>query len=98
MFEIFSYFQIVFYLHCGPLSSIGKWSGDRKVSVNRYHHQVPDTGITGQVVYGQPGVAQVAGEWPLLHDQHHGEQGHGEGPDDQVCHGQRKEEVVGDGL
>ena len=82
------------YLHCCSCCSVGERSGDGEVSVNGDDHEVPDAGVAGQVVDGKEGVAEVGGEGPLLHDEVYCEQGHGEGPDDEVCHGQREQEVV----
>ena len=86
------------YLHGSSGGSVGERSGDREVSINRYHHQVPHTRVAGKIVNGEEGVAEVGGEGPLLHDQLHREQRNRKGSDDEVCYGEREEEVVGDGL
>ena len=85
-------------LHGGPGGPVGEGPGDGEVSVHGDDDQVPDTGVAGEVVDGEPGVTEMTRERPALHDELHGEQWHGEGADDEVGQGQREEEVVRDGL
>jgi len=77
---------------------------------NPCHHKIgcecnlPDdkkveyAGVGCQVVDGEPSVADNLSEGPLLLNDEDGEEGHADGADDHVGDGQRKQEVVGDGL
>ena len=85
-------------LHGGAGGAVGERPGDGEVSVHGDDDQVPDTGIAGEVINGEPDVTQVAREGPPLHDELDCKQRHGERPDDQVRQGKREQEVVGDGL
>ena len=60
--------------------------------------QIEDRGVGGQVVEGEPSVADVGSELPAAGQDVHGEEGHGNEADGKVRHGQAEEEIIGDGL
>ena len=81
-----------------PARAIRQRPRDGEVPIEADHQQVQDTGIGRQVIDGQPDVADDLPEAPFLLQDEDGEQGHADGPDDDVSHGQWEQEVVGDGL
>ena len=71
-----------------PARAIRQGPRDGEVPIEADHQQVQDTGIGRQVVHGQPDVADDLTEAPFLLQDEDGEQGHADGPDDDVSHGQ----------
>lgn len=71
-----------------PLGPVGERSGDREVAVEADDEKVEHAGVAGQIVEGQPGVADVGAEGPVAQQRRHGEQRHRYQPYREVRHGQ----------
>ncbi len=69
-----------------------------EVSIKADDEQVEHGGVGGEVVKGEPGVADDRTEGPAVEEEVHGEEWHGNEADDKVGDGKTEEVVVGDGL
>lgn len=70
----------------GALSTVRQRPGHREVPVEADDEQVEHTGVAGQVVECQPGVADVGPQWPPAQQRVHREQRHGDEADGEVRH------------
>lgn len=78
----------------GPLGSVSERPRDWEVAIEADDEQVEYRGVAGEVVQGQPGVADERSQGPVAEQRGYGEEGHGDQSYGEVGHGQGEEEVV----